>query len=322
MAFAAYLPYTELNIADGTRFPSATYNFNNRTYAFWERALFQRALSTLDIEVPEKWEGETRDFLLYCLFAYGFIAIFNREGTGTSFQPGTLSGFDFYYQPTRFIFNNPQLKANEKNELRIHEDCALLKLTPDYRGACDVISYYAEKLALLDNAINMSLINNKFAFILGAKNKSAAAALKKVLDLVNRGEPAVVYDRRIVDDINAKTGEPFQTWNRDNLKQSYLTTEQLQDFQTLLNNFDTEIGIPNLPYQKKERLVTAEAESKNIDSVSRSIVWFETLQSSLIECRKMFPEMEDFKVSLRWRDQMQAGGLDDDSEGGEEDVTR
>lgn len=310
MAFLGYLPYDQLNIVDGTRFPSTTYNYNNATFAFWERALFQRALSTLEIEVPEKWEGETRDFLLYCLFAFGFIGIFNREETGTSFQPGTLSGYDFYRQPTRFLYNNPVAAAWEKRELKIHEECALLKLTPDYRGACDVISYYAEKLSLLDNAINMSLVNNKFAFILGAKNKTAAAALKKVMDLVNRGEPAVVYDRRIVDDINSKTGEPFQVWQRDNLKQSYLTTDQLQDFQTLLNNFDAEIGIPVLPYQKKERLVQSEAESKQIDAMSRSVVWFETLESSLVECRKMFPEMEDFKVKLRWREQMQEGGND------------
>ena len=64
---------------------------------------------------------------------------------------------------------------------------------------------------------------------------------------------------------------------------SYITTDQLQDFQTILNNFDCEIGIPTIPYQKKERLVTSEADSRIIDSTSRSIVWKNTLD----ECFKL-----------------------------------
>ena len=49
---------------------------------------------------------------------------------------------------------------------------------------------------------------------------------------------------------------------------------------TLLNMFDSEIGIPSLPYQKKERLVTSEAESRVIDATSRATVWNTCLNES------------------------------------------
>ena len=280
------LNYQQINIAAGSYTPSDVKSYNNKTFAFWERALFQRAQSVLDFEIPREWEGKVKDFFLYCLFKYGFICISKNDEFGQYFQPCTLSGFDFYYQPTKAIIANPVLSE----ELTIDEQCALLKLTPDYMGAWDIIWYYAEKLSILDNAINMSLINNKFAFFLGARNKGAGQALKKMLDLVNQGEPAVVYDMKLLNDPTDKE-MPFQQWQRDNLKNSYLTTDQLMDFQTLLNNFDAEIGIPTIPYQKKERMVTDEATARAYDAKARSITWFNTLTSSIEEIKKLYPDI-------------------------------
>lgn len=298
------LNYQQVNIAAGSYTPSSVKSYNNKTFAFWERALFQRAQSVLDFTVPKEWDGKVKDFFLYCLFKYGYIAISENEKFGQFFQPCTLSGFDFYYQPTKAIIANPMYNA----ELEIGKEVEILKLTPDYMGAWDIIWYYAEKLSILDNAINMSLINNKFAFFLGARNKGAGQALKKMLDLVNQGEPAVVYDMKLLNDPTDKE-MPFQQWQRDNLKNSYLTTDQLMDFQTLLNNFDAEIGIPTIPYQKKERMVTDEATARTYDAKARSITWFNTLTSSIEEIKKLYPSL-DLSVVLHY----------DETEGTPEDI--
>ena len=293
-----YIPlnYNQINAAAGTYNPSMVKSYNNRTFAFWERSLFQRACSVLEFELPEAWKGSVKDFFNYCLFKFGFVAISKSDEFGQFFQPCSLSGYDFYYQPTEAIISNPRYDAR----LKIGEECEILKLTPDYFGVWDIISYYAEKLSVLDNAINMSLINNKFAFLLGARNKAAGEALKKMLDKVNKGEPAVIYDMKLLNDPTDKD-VPFQEWRRDNLKDSYLTTDQLKDFQTILNNFDTEIGIPTIPYEKKERMVTSEAESRIIDSTSRSIVWYETLTSSIKAVKDLYPDIT-LDVELRYKE--------------------
>ena len=284
-----YLPlnYNQINIAAGTTNPSNVKAYNNRSFAFWQRSLFHRAQSVLDIEIPENWQGKTYDFFMYCLFKYGFVVISYDPKYGQYFQPCGLSGYDLYYQPTRAIIANPVF--NGSKDLQIGINCELLKLTPDYMGVWDIIDYYAEKFSALDNAINMSIINNKFAFILGARNKTASAALKKILDLVNRGEPAVVYDMKLINDPTDKE-MPFQQWERK-LKDSYITTDQLQDFQTLLNNFDAEIGIPTIPYQKKERLVSNEADARTYDAKARSVTWFKTMTSSIKEVKKLYPDI-------------------------------
>ena len=282
MAVIHYAPlsYSEINAIEGCYTPSMVKSFNNKVFIFWERALFQRAASVIDFkDLPDAWGGATKDFFTYCLYKFGYVGVFNSKEYGLVFQPGNTSGFNIYYQPVKFIIANPHMQTT-KTEFTIGADVELIKLTPDYMGIWDIISYYAEKLATLDNALNMSLINNKFAFMLAAKNKQASEAFKKMIDKVNAGEPAVIYDQKLVNDQQDKT-EPWQLWSRDHMKENYLTTMQLADFNTILHNFDKEIGIPTLPVEKKERMITDEAQSTVMDAISRSEIWLETLESSL-----------------------------------------
>lgn len=288
------LNYDQLTVAAGSTNPSSVKVYNTKSFAYWERSLFHRACNVLDFTLPQEWQGNIKNFFLYCLFKYGYVVIAKDAKHGVYFQPCTLSGFDFYYQPTRAIVTNPDLSV----ELKLHKDGELLQLTPDYLGIWDVITYYAAKLSNLDGAIDMSITNNKFAWVLGAKNKAVAQMLKKIFDLINNGEPTIIYDEKISDDPNTHD-TPFQFLERQNLKQSYLTTDQLQDFRTILNNFDAEIGIPTIPNQKKERMVTTEADAETYDGCARSEIWFKTLQSSIANVKKIFPEIT-LDVQLRY----------------------
>lgn len=285
-----YVPlnYAQINNIEGHMQPSMYKYCNTATFAYWQRALYQRAISTIEFNgLPDTWQGANKDFFYWCVFTYGYVGVFNTTKFGLSFQPGGLYGFDFYYQPTEFIVANPKMQ-NMKHRFKIHEECELIRICPDYKGIWDVISYYAMLLSVLDTGIHMSIVNNKFAYLLGAKNKAAAEAIKKAFDKINAGEPAVVVDNSLLPQDPQSKDEPYTFLERSNLKQSYLTTDQLMDRSTLLSAFDAEIGIRSLPYNKKERLVTAEAESREQDSTARLMVWKATLDSSLELVNKMF----------------------------------
>ena len=306
----APLNYNKINMAAGRFSPSAIKHHNNLSFWYWSRSLFQRMASVIEFGIPESWEGKTKDFFVYCLFKYGYIAIFNDDKFGLSFQPATLKGYDFYYQPTGALVANPLLEK----EFTIGKDCELLKLTPDYFGCWDIIDYYAEKLSMLDVSINSSIVNSKLAYLLGAKTKGAAQALKKLLDQINKGEPAVIYDSRIFDDPSSKGDvSPFQTWFRDSMKNNYITDDLLKDFQTILNNFDREVGIPTIPYEKKERMVQSEAESIELDSKARSIVWINTLDSSIKEVKQLYPDIT-LSAKLRYGDIEEGGEVNEQRE--------
>lgn len=309
----SYFPlnYEKINLYEGSYQPSMIKSYNNQAFSYWQRSLFQRLCSQIIAEnLPEGWESNVKDFLYYCLVRFGFVAVWDSAELGLVFNPCTLKGYNFYYQPTDVLIANPALKKSL--ELKLGEESELLKLTPDYRGVWDIICYYAEKLATLDNAINMSIINNKFAYVLGARNKGMQAALKKMLDKINAGEPAVILDQKIMNDTTDKD-VPFQFLERSNLKQSYLTTDQLQDFQTLINSFDAEIGIPTVPYQKKERMVTSEADSKVYDSTARAIVWINALNESAEVVNDHFNTRIHFRLRYDPEREVQTdGNINDD----------
>lgn len=306
----SYIPmnYHNINVGAGTYSPSPVKAYNNRTFAYWIRALFQRATSVIDFELPADWQGSVKDFFLYCLYRFGYVVIFDHDLYGLIFQPCNLSGYNFYYQPTNAIIANPRFEKSL--DLEIGKECELLKLTPDYVGIWDVLEYYAERFSTLDNAISMSLINCKTPYILGAKNKTASSALKKIMDLVNKGEPAVVFDEKLMNDPNSKD-TPFQLLELlHDPKSAYLTTDQLADFRTILDNFDAEIGIPCLPYQKKERLVSDEATMRTYDGSARSLTWFNTLTASIDQIKKLYPDIT-LEARLHYADFNKSEGVAD-----------
>lgn len=323
----AYLPlnYDKINLIEGTYQPSQIKN-NSVAFDYWVRSLFERATSNLIFGLPEAWQGDIANFWYYCMVRFGFVSIQDLTGhgkhgdeIGLCFSPVNLSGINFYYQRTIATLSNPTI--DESYELEIGKDCVLCCLTPDKIGIWDIIERYAEMLANLDNAINMSIINNKFPYILGGKTKAAVQTLKKIMDKVNSGQPAVFYDSRIQDDTQTKD-TPFQFLRLlDNPKQNYLTTDQLIDLHTILSDFDSEVGIPTVPYQKKERETEFESKSKITDGCARSLVWKRTVNQSLVEVKKMFPEL-NITFNLRWEVQEDVTGKNNTDRSGNDAADR
>lgn len=293
------LNYNEINVQAGGYNPSPIKAYNNQTFAFWTRALFQRAASTFDFDgLPENWKDTgTLDFLYYCLLKFGFVAFFDTPEFGFSFQPCGLKGYGFYYQPVQAIIANPLYRAT----LDIGKECEILKLTPDYFGIWDIIEYHAEKLAEIDTSINMSIVNSKLAHILGARNKNAGEALKKIYDKMQKGEPLIVFDQKLAND-PADKDVPFQQFDFD-VKNSYIITDLLKDQQTLIANFDKEIGIPAVPFEKKERLISSEVDTGNADTFSRSLIWIRTMEDSLKKINETFGK--NIKVTQHYKQEIE-----------------
>lgn len=271
--------YDLINKIEGSYFPSQVRPCNNLTYDYWLRSLVQKLQSVIEFKnLPASWMGAPKDFLYLCFFMRGYVAGWNDKQFGPTFQPCGLTGQNLYYQPVIATISNPAFKDGKT--LEIGKDCEIIKLTPDYLGVWDLISLYAERLSTLDSAIQMSIINNKIPFVMGAKSKGMAQMIKKIFDKVNRGEPLVIYDD-VFTEGNSKqlktSDNPFSVFDREHLKNSYITTDQLKDAQTILNQFYNEVGIPTVPYQKMERMVNEEAQSQKIASSSRLAVWMDCL---------------------------------------------
>ena len=289
------LNYEQLNLGTATYTPNTIY-FNSRSYAYWCRSLFERIKSVIDIEgLPESVTDihGAVDLLYYILILRGYGLFTDKiENYGLIFQPCTLWGYNLYYSPKIATVANAVF--NTSYELEIGKDCEVLKLTEDYHGLGDIIVRYAEKLANIDSAIDQAINNSKLAYVGYSKNKAGAEALKLIMDKVQSGEPTVYMKKKEaipLPDIKQGTGDsesPLAFVPVIDVKGNYILTDLIADQQSILRNFDTEIGIPSVPYQKKERMVTDEANSQRIDSQARANEWIECLNSSAELVNKLY----------------------------------
>lgn len=295
-----------INAVQGSYTPSMTH-YDSAAFDYWQRSLFQRACSTLEIKVPDDWEGSYKDLLYYFLFKRGFVMICAPDEYGLMFNPCTLKGHNVRFQPTSVLVENPYMNKTRKREFKIGTECELLKLTPDFMGIWDIIGRYAEKLSGLDRDVDMAIFNMKTAHLLTARDKTSRDAIVKALDLISEGQPLTVIDKNILNN-QKDEAYPFEFIDMK-VKENYILGDLLRDTMTVLNEFDAEVGIPTIPYQKAERMVTSEAESRQIDATSRSLVWYETMKGCIEEINKHYGDL--FDVQLRFKPE---GGVSDADE--------
>lgn len=308
MAAFCYEPFSDqdINLLAGKYAPS-TRKLNSIAFWYWVRAFFGRAMSVIDFNLIPEWSDDTEDVLYAWLFRDGYVGVLDNEEMGLVFQFCTLTGRNLYYQPKYFNVANPNApELNGRYEIGV--DGALLKLTPDMCGIYDTIKIFAEKMAMLDNSINISLENLKLTKILHAKNKAAAETLKKIQDLANKGESLVVVDKLLKDEAFSKE-MPINIYDAPNIKNSYILTDQLQDMKRIIDLFDAEIGIPVLLQEKKERLVSSEASYAQ--SSAKAQIWVRTLNKSFARINNLFGVSMSAKLHYNYDEGGAADGNDE-----------
>ena len=280
--------YNIENIYNSVVNPSTVHYIDNGTAKFYTRYFLQKAMSVFKWELPDLWD---KDYFLYTLYTWGFIAILKTDRFGVIPQQCTLTGYNVFYAPKRITVTNPIMP--ETVERDIDKDCVLLKLTPDYAGILDLIYFYASKMALASSAVNVNLLNSKLAYLFTAKNKSVAESFKKMYDQIASGEPASIIDRNLLDPDGNKTWDFFS----QNLHENYIASDILADMRKIEQQFDTDIGIPNANTDKRERLITDEVNANNVETATRCELWLEELKKGCEKVKAMF----DVDITVDWR---------------------
>ena len=275
-------------------FPSTFHGADNALTRYNFKYLFQRALSVFDFTIPKEWE---KNFFLNTLYGIGYLIILDTDEFGKICQFGNIYGYDLYYQPAFATVVNPLFTekgiGNKYSDLRIWDKCGLLRLTPNYKGIYDICRYYAEMLATAESSLQVNLINTKFAYIFGAKNKQQAETLKRAYDSIASGESAVFLDKSLYDENGNLT---IATLTQD-VTSVYIGGNLLNDIRNILNDFNSMIGIPNSNLQKKERLIVDEANMNNFETKALCFVWKEMLDRDMERLNKMY----DLGLSVKFR---------------------
>lgn len=282
--------YTYINAVNGQKNPSTIHTQNIALTKFFERYLIDDFLGQWEVKLPETW---AYNYTMYTLVYFGFLAVINTDKFGVIPQHCNLYGFDVMYQPTTAQIINPLIP--NAIDARIHRDTELIKLFPDFGGIYDLIQFYAEKMALLSEGIDVNIINSKLSYIIGVDNKSSAETFKKTIDKVTSGEACVVTGKELF----SEDGTPMWTTFAQNLSQNYIASQQIEDLKKLKLMFDTDVGIPNANTEKKERLTDDEVNSNNIETQTKIELIADSLKESAERVNKMFGTNISFKLKFK-----------------------
>lgn len=257
---------------------------NDLNTQFYMRALWQRAIAGTSFGLPKSWRRAKRYFK-NVLFTLGFIGVIDTPKYGRIPQICTFSGYGLFLQPVKMLVNQPLVQF----EGTIGENCELIHLCGDYRGIWDIIEHYAIRMSIAITSVDCSLINERLSVLAAGKSKAASETLKYLYEKISAGEPFAVFDKEIKTDSLSDDSEPIWTFSQDVASQ-YISDKLLADIDTILMQFDKEIGIAAVG-EKKERMLTDEIAMQNEDACARSSTWFENLSDSFDLCNELFPEL-------------------------------
>ena len=260
--------------------PSTAHSADNATTWYFKRYLIQKIISVFEFKgIPETW---SKDYFLYTLFIFGYVAIIETDKFGVIPQQCSLQGYDVFYRPTHAVIANPLIRGNLTP--RIGQTCALIRMQPDYGSCWDIVSYYADLLSLCTESIAVNLVNSKLAYVFACDDKNIAESFKKMYDKMNEGNPAVFADKKLFSEDGSPMWDTFQ----NNLKQNYIAKDILEDMTKIDARFCTEIGIPNVNMAKESGVTDNEVEANNVDTKSKAALWLETIRDGIDKANEMF----------------------------------
>lgn len=293
--------YQQYNAYNAMFSPSTVHCSNTELVYFFTNYLLQDVFSIFKFRIPDTVE---MSYFNPVLFMNGFITFFRTDKFGIIGQMCSLYGYNVYYQPTHTIVNNPLIRDGIKY-LKIGRDCALVRLQYNYRGLYDIVTFFADLLALCAESMGINVLNTRLAYVFPTDNKAKAETVKEMFDRIAAGNPSIVIDKKLTMD--GDRWEPVF----NNIKQNYIAGDIAELMRTVKSMFLSMVGIPNANTGKKERLIKAEVESNDIETASLPDIWQEQLEKDFNMCNMLFGG-DYFGVERRFMD----NGRTDISRGG------
>lgn len=276
----SFFTFDTINRFESARQPGTVHARNSALFQYYAKYLFQKLLAVYRFNgLPDTWAD---NYFKYVLFGEGHIAILDTARYGIIPQNCGLTGYNVFYQPRFATVANPLLP--EMKTLEIGTDCEIIKLQPDFGSPVDIVTTYAEMLALCLESAGVNLLNSKLSFVFAAGNKTQAEAFKKMYDQIASGQPAAFIDKGLFNEDGSRNWDVFF----QNLKQNYVTGDILNDMNKIEDQFNTLIGIPNANTDKRERLVTDEVNSNNAETETLADLWLETMREDMRKVNEMY----------------------------------
>lgn len=179
----------------------------------------------------------------------GFAGITEVDGKLYAFEGGLGGEPDAYYNPTIFTVANPYLKFNK--ELRIDEECVIVRNDVFYMGLIPLLNKYASQLAENELSMYMASINTRVQSALSAGDDNTKESAQKYIDDLLKGKLSVISDNAFLQTLKSI---PLTTSGATNVLGDLIEMEQY-----LKASLFNELGLNANYNMKREALNSAES---------------------------------------------------------------
>ena len=238
---------------------------NNETYLDYSYRLKRVALSRFEwVNLPYSMDGE---WLELCLYYNGQASMFKDKNYGfinTNCSsngdinlyglPTSLNCYSFNYQSTRKLYTGliEGLSDLQKNQ-RDYYECILVKNNWDREPTAGSMDLFAYRLYEAERTSDVNIKAQKTPIMVLVDEKQRLTMLN-LYNQYDGNQPFIFGDKQNLSDDKLKainTSAPF-------------IADKLQDYKKeIWNEALTFLGINNIMVDKKERLITEEANSNN-----------------------------------------------------------
>jgi len=208
-------------------------------------------------------EGDCTDedswYVNYKFYEDGSVAVWNMAGMNIpGFASFAVQEYDYRMKFPRIVRLINESGASSEvipnKPLEVNKDVVVIYYSPNRLPAKNIINYYIDRIVQVEMIINTNLNIQKMPFVIKGNNLNKDK-IRDLMDKILNDEIVIgvdVNEKELIENLEVlQTGAPF-------------IVDKLYAYEKgITNELLTYMGFNNISYEKKERLITDEANANN-----------------------------------------------------------